>query len=255
MHQLRNLKDLAGFTLEARDGEIGKVKEVYFDDQYWFVRYFVVHTGGRFLGQDVLVVPHFIPDVDAEGRRLAVDLTCEQVEKCPPVSSERPVSRHYESEYHRYYGLEPYWTMGPLGAPPGPRPIPLPTVPPREPEHPHLRSSDEVCGYHIHARDGELGKVEDLVLDDQDWSVAYIVVDTRRWLPGKKVLVSPAWITSVDWPGRAVTIDLDRNAIESAPAYDPFRLITAEYEAELCAHYGQSRDAVRARQREGVPHE
>ena len=255
MNQLRNLKDLAGFRLEARDGEIGRVREVYFDDQYWFVRYFVVHTGGRLLGTDVLLVPQFIRHVDEDGRRLAVELTCEQVKKSPLVSTERPVSRHYEAEYHRYYGLEPYWAMGPLGAPPAPRPVPLPAVAPRAPEHPHLRSSDEVCGYHIKTRDGELGKVEDFVLDDEDWSIAYLAVDTRRWLRGKSVLVSPAWIQAVDWPDRAVTIDLPREAILSAPPYDDTRVITAEYEAELCAHYGESRQAVRARQREGVPHD
>jgi hypothetical protein len=239
MEQLRNLNDLNGFALAARDGEIGKLKEVYFDDQVWFVRYLVVHTGGRLLGREVLITPQAIESVDADGRRIIVKLTREQVENSPPVSSERPVSRHYEAEYHRYYGLEPYWAMGPIGAAPAPRPIPLPAVPPREPQHPRLRSSDEVCGYRIAARDGELGKVQDFVIDESDWSVAYAVVDTRRWLPGRTVLISPAWIEAVDWPGRSITVDLDRDAIESAPEYDPSKVITAEYEAGLFSHYGK----------------
>lgn len=240
MEQLRNLKDLSGFGLQARDGEIGTLKEIYFDDQIWLVRYLVVNMGGRLLGREVLIGPQVIESVDEDARHIVVNLTREQVENSPPVGSERPVSRHYEAEYHRYYGLEPYWAMGPFGAPPAPNPIPPPAEAPRDPEHPHLRSSDEVSGYHIAARDGEIGKVVDFIVDDSDWSVGYVTIDTRRWLSGRTVLISPAWIKAVDWPGRSITVDLDRDAIESAPEYDPSRLITAEYEARLLAHYGRS---------------
>lgn len=254
MEQLRNLEDLSGFVLQARDGEIGRFKEIYFDDEDWFVRYVVVHMGGRFLGREVLIAPEVIESVDEDARRIVVTLTCEQVENSPPVSSERPVSRHYEAEYHRYYGLEPYWATGPIGAPPPPRPISLPVSPPAEPEHPHLRSSEEVCGYHIAARDGEIGKVEDFIIDDSDWSIGYVAIDTRRWLPGRTVLISPAWIKAVDWPDRSITVDLDRDAIKSAPEYDPSKVITAEYEARLFAHYGKSLPARRKREREGARH-
>ncbi len=254
MEQLRNLKDLSGFALAASDGEIGKLKEVYFDDLVWFVRYLVVRMGGRFLGREVLIAPQVIESVDADGRCINVKLTCAQVENSPPVSSELPVSRHYEAEYHRYYGLEPYWAMGPIGAPPAPRPMPLPAVPPREAEHPHLRSSDEVCGYRIAARDGEFGKVEDFVIDESDWSIAYAVIDTRRWLPGRTVLISPAWVKAVDWPGRSITVDLEREAIKTAPEYDPEMVITAEYEARLLGHYGKSQRSPRGTRQRGASH-
>lgn len=240
MHQLWNLKDLERCSLAARDGEIGRVREVYFDDRHWTVRYLVVRTGGWLMGRDVLIAPQVIESVDGEERRIAVRLSREQVEKSPPISTEQPVSRHYEAEYHRYYGLEPYWTMGPLGAPAAPRPIPMPAVPPREPEHPHLRSSDEVSGYRIVASDGELGKVEDFVIDDRDWSIGYVVIDTRKWLPGRTVLVAPAWIESVDWAARSIAVDLDRGAIESAPAYDASRVISQDYEVALYEHYGKA---------------
>lgn len=240
MEQLRNLKDLSGYGLQARDGEIGKLKEIYFDDEGWFVRYLVVHMGGRFLGREVLITPQVVESVDGDARHIVVKLAREQVENSPPVGSTRPVSRHYEAEYHRYYGFEPYWTMGPLAAPPMPRPVPLPSAPPRDPEHPHLRSSDAVTGYHIAARDGEIGKVDDFIIDDSDWSIGYVVIDTRRWLPGRTVLISPAWVRAVDWAGRSITVDLEREAIKSAPEYDPSKVITPEYEARLLGHYGKS---------------
>lgn len=240
MDQLRNLKDLTGFTLAANDGEIGKLKEVFFDDQTWFVRYLVVRMGGGLSGREVLITPQSIRSVDEDGRRIVVDLNREQVENSPPVSSERPVSRHYEAQYHRYYGLDPYWVMAPFGPPPVPEPMPLPGEAPLEPEHPHLRSSDEVRGYHIATGDGDIGKVEDIIIDDSDWSIAYAAIDTRRWLPGRTVLISPAWIEAVDWPGKAITVDVDRAAIKNAPDYDASTVITPEYEAQLFAHYGKS---------------
>ncbi len=43
---LRKPKDLNGYKLDARDGEIGEVKEFYFDDQSWTVRYLIADTGG-----------------------------------------------------------------------------------------------------------------------------------------------------------------------------------------------------------------
>lgn len=243
MRQLRRIEELEGYSLLARNGEIGRIEEMYFDDKRWLVRYFSVRTGGWLLGREVLIAPRAITGVDEENRRIAVDLTREQIEKSPPVGTEKPVSRHYEAEYHRYYSWPPYWEGGSFGgsAPVAPRPMPPATAePPQEPEHPRLRASDEVCGYRIRARDDELGKVEDFIVDDRDWKVRYVVVDTRRWLPGKKVLVAPAWVDSIDWVGNEIAVDLDRKTIESAPPYDPSQVIGRDYEVRLYEHYGKS---------------
>jgi hypothetical protein len=241
MRELRKLSDLGGFTLRAQDADIGKIREVFFDDQAWVVRYFVVRTGGWLLGREVLVAPRSVTGVDPEAPGLEVDLTREQVEQSPPVDTEKPVSRHYEEEFYRYYGWEGYWISGTLM----PDASTLPPVPPRQtraeggPEHPHLRSSEELRGYHIRAADGEIGHVADFVLDDRDWRVRYLVVDTRNWLPGKQVLIAPAWVRSVDWGRRLVAVEPARDVIEEAPAYHPSRLITPEYEVRLYAHYGK----------------
>jgi len=71
-------------------------------------------------------------------------------------------------------------------------------------DDPHLRSTRQVTGYHIHATDGELGHVEDFIVDDENWAVRFLVVDTRNWLPGKKVLLSPQWIERVEWADSSV---------------------------------------------------
>lgn len=249
MRQARRLNDLKDYTLFAHDGEIGKIDRVYFDDQQWVVRYFVVHTDGWLFGRDVLIAPRSVTAVDGDTKRIELDLSREQVKNAPPISRERPISQHYEAEYHRHFGWQPYWENSAFGMPTLPVSPPLEPVTPspapvEAPDNPHLRDSGEVTGYRLQARDGELGHAHDLVLDDTDWTVRYFVVDTRTWWPGKKVLIEPTWIDRVSWTDRAIFVDLVRDLIRTAPAYDPDRIISRDDEVRLYAHYGKSMQVV-----------
>lgn len=240
MRQLRKLSVLQGYRLHAQDGVIGRLQQIYFDDESWSVRYLVVKTGSWLLGREVLVVPAMIEGVDEEHKTIDVKLTCEQIEKSPLVDTELPVSRHYEKEYYKYYGWDPYWLSDPLFDTAPSMPPPLETEPPRLPEHPHLRSSAEVLDYHIKALDGDIGHLKDFLLDDQDWTVRYLEIRTGTWLPGKKVLISTPWVETIDWTEQVISVDLSRDKIESAPAYDPSRVVSRDDEVELYSHYGKS---------------
>ena len=240
MRKLHRLGEMTGYSLNAHDGEIGKVKQVYFDDQYWTVRYFVIATGSWFLGKNVLIVPAVITALDEEEKRLEVDLAREQIKNAPSVDTTLPVSRHYEKELLRYYEWERYWISDTLfGVPSLPeeeRPAILRF--PKKPEQPHLRSSDEVKSYSIHARDGDIGHVEDYILEEPDWTIRYLEVDTRNWLPGKHVLIDPTWIDRVDWVRQEVVVKMQREAIETAPPYDSAMIISRDYRVALSEHYG-----------------
>lgn len=237
MRKPHRLKDLTGYSLNARDGEIGKLAQIYFDDERWMVRYFVVSTGIWLLEKKVLIVPAVVSGIDEEAKILDINLTREQIEKCPPIDTELPVSRHYEQEYHRYYGWKPYWSIDP-----NPEPgsyVPPPTEgAPQAPEYPNLRSSDEVKNYSIHARDGDIGHVEDFILEEPGWAIRYLEIDTRNWLPGKHVLIAPTWIERVDWMKQEVVVKLKCEAIETAPSYDPRKVISRDYQVALYEHYG-----------------
>ena len=239
MRQLRKLADLSDYRLHARDGEIGRLREVLFDDRYWSTLYIVVRSGNWLLGREVLIVPSMVDALDQDNRILNIDLTREQIENSPEVDTSLPISRHFENDYFVYYGLSPYWMDPMFGEISEIRPAPA-ELQPREPDEPHLRSSKAVTGYRIHARDGEIGHVEDFILDDEDWSIRYLEVDTGNWLPAKHVLVAPVWIHSIDWRDREVAVNLDREAIESAPAYDRAEVIGNNYEVALYKHYGKT---------------
>jgi uncharacterized protein YrrD len=244
MKQLRRIRELTDLTILATDGEIGKVQEVYFDDRSWAVRYLIVKAGGWLLSREVLLAPAAVGEIDDAAGTMKVALTKDQIRHAPSIEAAKPLSREYEEAYFRHFQWAPYWEPGPTAwssSLPYPETPPMPidtTLPADAPKNPHLRSSNEVIGYAIQAKNGNIGHVEDLVVDDEGWTVRYIEVDTRNWLPGKKVLLQTMRIDHISWAERSVAVMLTQEVIESAPAYDPSKLITPAYEVQLFKHYG-----------------
>lgn len=245
----RHCNKLRGYRLGATDGEIGKVEDFFFDCRDWTVRYLVADTGYWLPDRLVLLSPHALKRVDDEEKVVQVDLTRQQIENSPPITSDQPVSRQYEQQYYQYFGWPAYWS-GPALWGPAAFPLyyaPFPTaaeVPPpggvdEEPGDPDLRSGKEVIGYHIGARDGAIGHVDEVIFEDSTWAIRYLAVDTRNWLPGKKVLLAPQWIEEVSWERATVIVDLPRARIEQAPEYDAHSPITREYELSLFQHYSR----------------
>lgn len=241
---LTRLHDLKGFTLGAQDGDIGKTKDAYFDDAAWGLRYLVVDTGKWLPKRKVLIAPAALDGVQLGDRRIAVSLTREQIENSPSIAADQPVSRQHEVDLLQYYGWAPYWGGGFVGAFPAALPTALDADESEDAEDedhdPHLRSAEEVRGYHLEASDGSLGHVDDFILGTDDWVIRYLVIDTRNWLPGRKVLVAVPWVARVDWHAHRVGCDLGRAQIESGPAYDPGTPISRPYEQRLYAHFGRT---------------
>jgi hypothetical protein len=265
---LRSANDLKGFKIVATDGEIGNVEQFYFDDERWTLRYIVVNTGNWLSGRYVLISPFSVMHVDREHRKLQITLTQSQVEKGPDIDIHKPMSRQMETAYADYYGYPYYWSspllMGaeehPVLAPqqsPAATATAAPhmatavttTVPPTAAgiraemrvlsDDVHLRSTQEVANYFIAATDGGIGHAEDFIVEDDSWTIRYLVIDTRNWLPGKKVLVSPQWISLIDWAQGKVHVNLSREGVRQSPEYDNSRLIARDYEAQLYQHYRQ----------------
>lgn len=237
-------KTLKGFTMESVNGEIGKVKEFYFDDRHWAIRYMVADTGNWLTGRQVLISPYALVAVNKEEQHIAVNLTKEQIEKSPPLNSDMPVSKQFEEAYNGYYEWPMYWG-GPYmwGA------YPYAVVADREkgnkanqnskPWNPHLRSTNEVSSYHIQASDGEMGTIDDFVIDDETWAIRYLIINTHNWWPGKKVLVSPHWIYRVSWEASKVFFSLTREIIKQSPEYTDELLLTRDFEDGLHKYYNR----------------
>ncbi len=259
---LRNTKDLNNFAIHAADGEIGHIKDMYFDDDAWVLRYFVVETGSWLSSRKVLISPVSVQEPDWYGKSLPVSISKSQVSQSPDIDTDKPVSRQNEEQYLGYYGYPYYWggsglwgdAMYPYGVAPSYISNELGWAErQREDEaaladerlrhrndDPHLRSCEAVNGYHVHALDGEIGHVSGFLVDEATWAIRYLVVNTSNWWMGHEVLIAPPWISGVHWSDKSVSVDLSRDAVKAAPLYDAKALLERDWEHKLHKHYGRT---------------
>ncbi len=188
--QLRSAKELQGYTIHATDGDIGRVDEFYFDDESWVIRYLVADIGHWLPGRKVLISPFTFEEPDWQNKLFLVRLSREDVKNSPDIDTKKPVSRQEEIALSEHFQWTPYWTLATTESR---------IVKEKRKGDPHLRNTRDVLGYRIHAKDGDIGHIEDFIVNDGDWAIHHLVVDTRNWLPGKKMLVSPWWTDEINF--------------------------------------------------------
>jgi sporulation protein YlmC with PRC-barrel domain len=227
---LRSVKQLYGDKLGASDGEIGHVKDFYFDDENWVVRYLVADTGSWLPGRKVLISPHALGSLHQAGKLLLVNLTRKQIEDSPLIESHKPVSRQYEEDYYRYYGWPYYWEGSGLWGMSG---FPLLEMPPKplpgdlasaggralESADVHLQSAQAVNGYHIQATDGTVGHICDFMMDDQSWAIRELVIKTGHRFSGKEVEIPASQVDRVSYEHSTVFVKLTSAAVEQSPPH------------------------------------
>ena len=214
---LQNTKELYGNKLVASDGDIGHVKDFYFDDKTWVIRYLVADTGSWLTGRLVLLSPHAFGKLDQGTKTLQIKLRKTQIESSPPIESHKPVSRQYEIDYYRYYGWPAYWDGGGMWGFGG---YPV-VVPPSKEElegqqhhhhrdDKHLQSTHAVNGYQIQAADGPIGTVSGFMVDDKSWAIREVVVDAGHWYSGKEILIAPGRIDRISYEDSTVFVNLTK---------------------------------------------
>ncbi len=231
----RSLNGLIGYSIMAKDGELGKVAEFYFDDKNWLVRYLVVETGNWFFNKKVLLPHKVLGSVDWEKETFHVDLTTKQVADSPDVETKLTVSRQHEMELFSYYALPYYWSDLAITAPiinlqPDPVLDEEGKVIPPPKKNPHLCSSEIVDGFHIQTSEGAIGHLADFLLDDDTWTINFLVVNKHNWLPEEKMLLSPKWVDHIDWDESNIYVDLSKETIKNSPEFDPIQTIGTDFQ-------------------------
>lgn len=238
---LWSLNGLRHYKIRATDKSLGSVEDLYFHDDAWTVRYLVVDTAWL-LGRRVLLSAAVLGHPDALAREFPVALDEAAVRNSPDIDMAQPVSRQQEIDLHGHYGWTPYWAASAwipaaAHATAASEGVEGAGVAEEEEKDEHLRSGRELIGYAVGATDGDAGHVDDLLIDDDGWIVRYLVVDTRHWLSGRKVLLSPDWVGDFSWADRRVMVAVAKGEIESSPLYDPTTLMERDYEYRLHQHY------------------
>ncbi|MBN2385405.1 MAG: hypothetical protein JXB85_00165 [Anaerolineales bacterium] len=239
------MNELLGYKLWANDGHMGTVHDFFFNDEDWRVCYLVVNTGVWILGRKVLISLQALGQPVWASRTFPVDLTRQQVKASPRVDLAKPVSRQYEEELNRYYRWPAYW-----GISASTRPA---YIPPRlfeeeaqeensgeEKEDPHLRSVRALTDYQVETDEGKVGPVVDFIVDDEDWSLRYLVVETEDLSAAdKKVLIAVAWIRKIVVAARVIRLELTGDAVQYSPPFDPGLPVNRRYEEVLYDYYGR----------------
>lgn len=236
-----NLKSLIGSSIEATDGEIGQIEALYFDDKSWAIRFLVVKTGSWLFGRSVLISPVALLKTEWDGSGIPVNLTKEQVRNSPGTDLHKPVSRQHEMELYEHYSWQPYWTSGFYAGglwgvmPPAPlfneriiTDVDSKLNAEKENGDLHLRSTEQITGYHIQASDGEIGHVNDFIIDDKSWQILYFVIDTHNWIGGKKVLVAVENIKEIIWDESKIILDISIEAVNDCRPFDESQFHYAE---------------------------
>jgi hypothetical protein len=209
---LRSIQQLYESKVGASDGELGQVKNLYFDDQTWAMRYLVVDTGSWLPGRQVLLAPQALGNPDPGGKAMAVNLTRKQIEDSPAIEWYQPVSRQFEEVYCRYYGWPCYWqndgqwSLSRL-------PFSKPTIRPRanrrvervaptpKPAAECLRSTREAKGYYVQAGNGIIGHVSDFMVDVQSWIIRLLVIKTGQRVLGRELQIPTGKVDRICYDG------------------------------------------------------
>jgi uncharacterized protein YwbE len=205
-----------GEKLRAFDGDIGHVRDFYFDDQNWAVRYLVADTGRWLTGRLVLLSPHAFSDPIPTGKPLPVKLTREQIEGSPSIDEHKPVYRQHEEEYHHHYGYPYYAQRSPLWGLAG---YPVLVPPPRSVDlerrkiDSHLRSTRHVKGYKVEATDGAVGEIEDFLIDGTLWRIRAIVIKSGHWNSGENLTIPVDAVSRISYDDSTVYLDAARAAL------------------------------------------
>lgn len=238
-----SLKSFLNFSLGATDGEIGTIREMYFDDERWAVRHIVVETGGWLSGRVVLVSPRALTKIDPNEAVYGTKMSMQQIKESPDIDTEMPVSRQEAAKSGDLYPSLAYMGMAGAG-------ILIPSVPVVKSEHQkteammltgdrHLRSSKEITGYQIHATDGEIGSVEDFIIDSMNWHIEFLVVETGSWFSGKRIILATDRIKDISWSTSRIIVDVSVEQVAGSPEFDEKYPVNVVYEKNLRDYYGR----------------
>jgi hypothetical protein len=102
---------------------------------------------------------------------------------------------------------------------------------------------NEVLGYTFRNDKEDFGLVHDLIVEDDSWIIRHLVVDTGKWMPGRKVLIPADWIRTVSWKDRTITAPFSRQLVRSSPPFDPAAPVNHDFVGQLYDYYGRPSEA------------
>jgi hypothetical protein len=187
------------YALEANDGEIGAIVDFLFDGRTSAVRWLVVHTGDWLRNRKIWLHPAVIGKADNDRCELSVNQTKAQLQAMFSFGANPLASQ-----------TQPLVVFAPESE----------TAIDLVDDDRYLHSVDAITRFHVVGSDGAIGKVEDLLIDEESWSFPYIVVETDTWWSGNHVLISHRAMKEISRAERQIRADLNRQLIKASPSWN-----------------------------------
>lgn len=233
---LRSVKSLKNYSLAAKDGHIGHLLTLYFDDQNWSVKYLVVDTGNWLPGKKILLTSNVVGEPDWADKSIFVSLTKNQILTSPTLDTNIPVSEQHKKHENIFQGAMHFFIHNETQKQKSfAEELRIETDVPEmgaeilDIKHdevhgksfdPHLRSCQRIKGYHIQTLDKELGHIEDFIIDDETWEIKQIVVATKNWVPGRMVMCPPDLVTQIDCEVSKICLNITAADLYHLPEFD-----------------------------------
>jgi len=224
---------LKGLPLKATDGEIGSIEGAIIDLEDWGLRYMLVKTGSWLSHRTVMIATESIVEMNEDAQNLVVNLSQQQVKDSPEPDPEVPMTRDSEIALREYYGLPMYWTqhgdpIQPHHAPDAVRDkVVANDVVTRRgsslvDNESVLCDLEEITNYSVESSDEDIGRLDDIIINEKTWRVDRFVVNLSNYLPSKMVLVNKDWLADVDWVNESIQLEATSSAVKGSPYYRPF---------------------------------
>jgi hypothetical protein len=198
-----------GASVDAEDGEIGKLIDFLFDDRDWTVKCLVLDAGDRTGYRRMTLPPHLVLEKDWQDRRLTIaGSASDRIENSSDEPTHADSENSTETETAAIAGWSLLWRR-------------IVKHPRHNIENSHLLGAEGVIKYHLHETDGRLGRLVDFLIDEESWKIRFIEADTGAWWPGKRVLIPPERIESIDAAKRVLRLDISRHALKQSLVYHP----------------------------------
>jgi sporulation protein YlmC with PRC-barrel domain len=239
---VRKCDDLYQRPIQAIDGELGKLSDLYLDDRSWQVQYLVVELGSWFKSKRVLISPSALAEYD--GSSLKVHLTKHEISTCPDSNADKPVSlQEKEHSDARYTMVQSYGVTSGLN-------MVLPFVPPGPDDdarinsrwNRHLRSSRRLSRYTLCTEDGADGSIKDFLVDDRTWNIRYVIFRLSAPHNGPDRLLETKKINTIEWAAECLNVESICPLLARCPEFDRERHINISYEDLKRSIAGQTPD-------------
>lgn len=223
---LRSLSEIMGYGLQCMDGRGGRCIDFLFDDRDWVIRYLVGETNRWWPKRRVLISTQSVGEPDWDTHLVPIGLRTKELQNSPrrgppgdlPWMALDPASGEPDTSAAAGVDTEPSDRTEASGKA-------VETA-----AHKHAQSVRAIRRYRAWAEGKARGSVEDLIVDDSNWKIRWLVTGTGRAPSARKVMVKPDAVAGTPVGRRELRLNMTWNQLEHSPDYDPSAPINRRYE-------------------------